>query len=58
MYWDVIIDFNGRYEPDTNAHVIDWHFDGLTPEEHDALELTDEEDQSIYEQLTVVTEDD
>ncbi len=47
----VIIDFDGGYEPDTNAHVIEWHFDGLTAEQHDALNMTDEEDQAIYEQL-------
>ena len=48
---DIVIDFDGGYEPDTNAHVIEWHFDGLTPDEHDALALTDDEEQAIYEQL-------
>ena len=54
---DVIIDFDGGYESDTNAHVIEWHFADLTPEEHDALELTDEEEQAIYEQLTLQSDE-
>lgn len=49
---EVVVDFDGGYEPDTNAHVIEWHFEGLTPEEHEALGVTDEEDQQIYEQLS------
>jgi hypothetical protein len=47
----VIVDFDGGYEPDTNAHVIEWHFEDMTPEQHDALALTDDEEQAIYEQL-------
>lgn len=47
----VVVDFDGGYEPDTNAHVIEWHFEGVTPEQHDALALTDDEEQDIYEQL-------
>lgn len=39
------------YEADTNAHPLDWWFAGLTPEQHDALKITDEEDQAIYEEL-------
>ena len=49
--WDVEIDHDGGYEPDTNVHVIEWHFFGLTAEEHDALQLTDEEEQNICSQL-------
>jgi hypothetical protein len=48
---DVEIDFDGGYEADTNAHEIQWHFHGMTPEEHDALRITDEEEQSVYEQI-------
>lgn len=48
---DVEITHDGGYEPDTNAHVIEWQFYGLSPEKHDALQITDEEEQSIYEQL-------
>lgn len=47
----VVVDFDGGYEPDTNAHVIEWRFEGATPEQHDALALTDDEEQAIYEQL-------
>jgi hypothetical protein len=52
---DVEIDHDGGYEPDTNAHVIEWHFHGLKPEEQDALMVTDEEEQNIYEQLVAAT---
>lgn len=55
---DVEIDHNGGYEPDTDAHVIEWHFYGLTPEEHDALQITDDEEQAIYEELAVNSGDD
>lgn len=36
------------YEPDTNAHTIEWHF---TEEEMKDVELTEEEEESIYLQL-------
>lgn len=49
--WTVVIDFDGGYESDTNAHVIEWHFEDTTPEEHNALALTDIEEQEIYDQL-------
>lgn len=48
---DITLDSNGGYESDTNAHVIEWHFTGLSADEYDALKITDEEEQSIYEQL-------
>lgn len=48
---DVEIDHDGGYEYDTNTHVIEWHFYGLTPEQHDALKVTDKEDQEIFAQL-------
>lgn len=48
---DVTIDHDGGYEPDTNAHEIDWHFTGLDADAHDALQITPEEDQAIYDQL-------
>ncbi len=51
----VIVDHDGGYEPDTNAHDIEWHFDGVSPEEHDALKLTDEEESAIYIYLTSVS---
>lgn len=49
----VVVDRDGGYEPDTNAHVIEWHFEDMTPEQHDALQMTDDEEQSVYEQLAV-----
>lgn len=48
---DVIVSKDGGYEADTNAHVIEWHFYGLTPEQHDALNITEAEEQSIFDQL-------
>lgn len=43
-----------RYDedPETNALDVEWHFDGMTPEEHDDLHLTDEEEESIIEQIS------
>lgn len=48
---DIEIDRDYGYEPDSNAHDIEWHFVGLSREECDALNITDEEEQEIYEQL-------
>lgn len=55
--WDVTIDHDGGYEPDTNAHEIEWHFTGLTPEQHDALNITEEEEDGIYCQLCETSDD-
>ena len=49
--WDVEIDSDGGYEPDTNAHDIQWHFADLDSDAYDALNMTADEEQSIYEQL-------
>lgn len=48
---EVEIDLDGGYESDTNCHVIEWHFHGLSTEQHDELNITDEENQDIYNQL-------
>lgn len=48
---DVTIDHDGGWETDTNAHEIEWHFTGLTAEQHDALNITDEENDAIYCEL-------
>ena len=55
---DVEVDVDGGYEPDTGAHVIEWHFYGLTPEQNDALNITEDEELSVYEQLVVKSGDD
>ena len=39
------------WEPDTNAHTIEWHF---IDEEMKDVELTDEEEESIYLQLAEI----
>ena len=40
------------YEPDTNAHDVDWHF--LRPPDPPP---TDEEEQSVYEQICAALDD-
>lgn len=54
---DVEVDHDGGYEPDTNAHEIEWHFAGLSAEQHDALGITAEEEQEIYDQLAATSDD-
>ncbi len=49
--FDVEIDHDGGYEPDTNAHQIDWHFVDMTSDEREAMALTDDEEQNIEEQI-------
>lgn len=49
--FDVEVHHDGGYESDTHAHVIDWSFYGLDAAAHDALNLTDDEEQSISDQL-------
>lgn len=51
--WLVEIDRDGGYDDETNTHEIEWHFAGLTPADHDALNLTDDEEQEIYEQISL-----
>lgn len=36
---------------DTNALDVSWHFDGVTSEEHDALRVTDKEEDEIVEAI-------
>lgn len=55
---DVEIDLDGGYEPDTNAHVIEWHFYGMSAEEYNKLEITDDEEQAIYDQLVTHSHED
>jgi hypothetical protein len=47
---DVVVD---RYDLDesTNGCEVEWHFEGLTPDEHDDLHVSDEEEDSIIEQI-------
>ncbi|MBS0240312.1 MAG: hypothetical protein JSR89_18005 [Proteobacteria bacterium] len=47
MIIDAVID-----EPDVNYYSIDWHFEGLSVQEHNALNITLEEDKEIFEQLS------
>lgn len=48
---DVEVDHDGGHEPDTNSHVIEWHFIGLSPEQHAALNMTQEEEDAIFIEL-------
>lgn len=41
--------YDHGYEPDTNAHVIDWDFGAGSP--LNEANLTDAEEQSVYDQL-------
>lgn len=54
---DVEIEHDGGYESDTNAHVIEWHFYRMTAEHHEALKITETEEQAIYEQLVEASRD-
>ena len=44
---DVQIDRDYGYEPDTNAHDVDWHLVGL----HAPTDLTEEEEQQVLDQI-------
>lgn len=44
----VVIDKDTGYDEETNSREIEWHFDGVSPEQHDALALSDEEEERIY----------
>lgn len=50
---DVVIDVDGGYERDTNAHVIEWHFADATL---DASSRTLEEEQAVYNILCDMSE--
>lgn len=53
---DVIVD---RYDDDisTNSCEIEWHFDGVNPEEHADLHVTDEEEEGIISSIHVAAAD-
>jgi len=54
---DVEIFHDGGYEPDTNAHEIEWSFYGMTPEQVEALNVTPEEEDAIYCELCETSND-
>lgn len=43
---DVVVD-RVDDDPETNYFSAEWRFDGLSPEDHDALSITDEEEEAI-----------
>lgn len=43
---DVVVD-RVDDDPETNSFSAEWHFDGLSPEDHDALGVTDNEEEAI-----------
>lgn len=47
---DVVVD-EYTVEYDTNCCIIEWHFHGLKPEDHDALDVTDAEEDAIVEKI-------
>ena len=45
------VEYDWIYEPDVGMVGVDgWWFPDLTPEQHDALKITDAEEQSICDQ--------
>jgi hypothetical protein len=47
---EVVID-DVEEDPSVNFSAIEWHFDGMTPAEHDALNVTDAEESAILAHL-------
>lgn len=54
---DVVVVRDSGYEPDTGAHEIEWHFYGMTPEQHNALGMTAEEETNVCDQLAEILSD-
>lgn len=50
---DVVVD-RVDDDPETNSFSAEWRFDGLSPEDHDALGITDEEEAAI---LSIIAAD-
>jgi hypothetical protein len=46
------------YDPETNALDVEWHFEGMTPEEHEALAVTEAEEDDLIEQISRRVEED
>lgn len=40
-----------EYDPETNALEVAWHFEDVAPHRHDALKLTDDEEDSIVDAI-------
>jgi len=61
MYWvqvpfrgdflDVRVTHDGGWESDTNAHDVEWEVEGMTGDEYNALNVTDAEEQLIYDEI-------
>lgn len=45
---DVVVDSDTGYDHETNSREIEWHFFNVTPEQHEALAVTDDEEIEIY----------
>lgn len=54
---EVVVDSDSGYDPETNTREIEWHFFGVDPEEHDAMNVTSLEDDDIYDQLCKVIDE-
>lgn len=48
---EVTIEYESGFDPETGSNEIVWFFTELTPDQHDALNITDEEEESIFGQL-------
>jgi len=47
---DIVVD-SYRPDPETNACEVEWHFVGLTSEDHDDLHVLDEEEDAVIGQI-------
>ena len=47
---DIVVD-KYRTDPSTNSCEVEWHFDGLSPEDHDDLHISDGEEDAVIEQI-------
>lgn len=47
---EVVVDLYAD-DPETNGCEIEWHFDGVTPDEYEALAVTDAEEQAIVDEI-------
>lgn len=48
---EIEITHDGGYEPDTNAHEVEYEPRSITVEEYNAMGVTAEEEMSIYDQI-------
>lgn len=50
-FLDVKVTRDYGWESDTNAHEVEWEVDGMTGDEYNALNVTSEEEELIYDMI-------